>query len=94
MSQSSPQLRRGSLSVPAASVEAMADAVGRTVAQKMGLRPGSRAQVVNAPDAALAGLVLPALEVSDALTGDVDYLHLFVTTSDAMREAFPVLASI
>ncbi|WP_251838055.1 hypothetical protein [Oceanitalea stevensii] len=61
----------------------------RTVAEKMGVRAGSRAHVVGAPEAALAALDLP--ELDHAQGGDLDYAHLFVTRQDEMRAAFPPL---
>lgn len=39
----------------------------------------------------MCGYPLPALEISDVLDGELDYLHLFVRTQDAMRTRFPVL---
>ena len=60
----------------------------RTVAEKMGVRAGSRAHLVGAPADALAALDLPDLELTAELTGEFDYLHLFVTGQDEMRAAF------
>ncbi|MGW0502463.1 hypothetical protein [Micromonospora sp. NPDC003241] len=64
---------------------------GRTVAQKMGVKPGSRAYLDAAPTSAVEALRLPELDVTDTLTGEFDYLHLFVTTQEEMRHRFPVL---
>lgn len=52
----------------------------KTVAQKMGIKAGSRAYFCDAPADAIEALALPALAVSQRLTGRFDYLHLFVTT--------------
>lgn len=41
----------------------------RTVAQKMGVRPGSRAYVLGAPESALHALDLPDLQRPDRLGG-------------------------
>ena len=60
----------------------------RTVAQKMGIRPGMRASLCNAPETALAAMRLPELDLAEEPTGEFDYLHLFVVTQDAMREQF------
>ncbi|RNL87491.1 hypothetical protein [Halostreptopolyspora alba] len=62
-----------------------------TVARKMGVRAGARAHFAHAPPEVLRGMGLPELDVSGELDGEFDYLHLFVTTQDAMRRAFPEL---
>jgi len=64
----------------------------RTVADKMRIRAGSRAHIVDGPAAVVAAMALPDLESTDDLVGEFDYLHLFVTTQDAMRHGFPPLA--
>lgn len=63
----------------------------RSVAEKMRLRPGWTAHFVNAPEDVLERMGLPRLERVDPLRGEVDYLHLFVTTRVQMREQFPAL---
>lgn len=63
----------------------------RTVAQKMGIKPGWRTCVVGAPAGVVDTLGLPPLDVVDELTGQFDYLHLFVKTQEKMRECFPAL---
>ncbi|GEP39988.1 DUF3052 domain-containing protein [Nocardioides psychrotolerans] len=63
----------------------------RTVAMKMGIKPAWRTHVVGAPDGVLETLGLPPLEMVPELTGDFDYLHLFVTAQAAMRVEFPRL---
>lgn len=67
------------------------DMTSRTVAQKMGIKPGWRAHLVGAPAGVLDGLGLPPLDVELELTGEFDYLHLFVRTQEEMREVFPTL---
>ena len=62
----------------------------RTVAEKMGLRPGWTAHFVGAPAGVPESMGLPPLEIVP-LDGQVDYLHLFVTTQVQMREEFPAL---
>lgn len=44
----------------------------RTVAQKMGIKPGWTAHLVNAPDRAASALGLPELEMIEHLTGELD----------------------
>lgn len=63
----------------------------RTVAQKMGIKEGSRAHLVGAPDGVLAGIRLPELDLPGELTGPFDYLHLFTTGQRQLREGFPEL---
>ncbi|MGH8914686.1 MAG: hypothetical protein ACRDZM_09255 [Acidimicrobiia bacterium] len=69
----------------------MPQATSKTVAQKMGIKPASRAHIVNAPAPAAAAIHLPDLDLADTLVGEFDYLHLFVTTQDDMRHGFPKL---
>jgi hypothetical protein len=61
----------------------------RTVAQKMGLRPGSRAVLLGAPDSARDAMNLPDLDRRSSLRGQFDYIHLFVRTAAEMRRRFP-----
>lgn len=63
----------------------------RTVAQKIGIKPGWRAHVVGAPEGVLETLGLPPLVLEDEPTGELDYVHLFVVTQHQMRERFPAL---
>ncbi|WP_150461257.1 hypothetical protein [Nesterenkonia ebinurensis] len=60
----------------------------RTVAQKMGIKPGARAYLRDAPAAAVAAMGLPDLDLPETVTGEFDYLHLFVITQNEMREQF------
>ncbi|WP_235997543.1 DUF3052 domain-containing protein [Nocardiopsis coralli] len=63
----------------------------RTVAQKMGIRPGSRAHLAHAPADAVHALDLPELDLRQELDGTFEFLHLFTTTQEHMRTRFPVL---
>ena len=73
----------------------------RTVAQKMGIKPGTRARLVAAPPSAVAAMHLPQLAIPpdggppDAIPpddgGTFDYLHLFTTTQAGMQDSFPGL---
>ena len=65
----------------------------RSVAQKMGVREGSRAFFANAPAEAMEAIGLPALEISENLDGDYDYIHVFSTTRAEMDQTFPTLKS-
>ena len=63
----------------------------RTVAQKMGVKPGARAHFVGAPAVALSAMELPDLDVVDELEGGFDYIHYFAVTQEDMRRTFPTL---
>lgn len=65
--------------------------MSRTVAQKMGVKDGMRACLVDAPASAVEAMDLPSLVTRESLRGIFDYLHLFVTSQTAMDAAFPVL---
>ena len=60
----------------------------RTVSQKMGVRSGARAYLKNAPDDAVESLSLPEVERSKRLSGEFDYLHLFVKKQAQFTRAF------
>ena len=63
----------------------------RTVAMKMGIKPGSRAFFCNAPHSALMAMQLPNLELVYELMGSFDYLHLFISTRAEFILHFPLL---
>lgn len=63
----------------------------RTVAQKMGIKSGARAHLRDAPASVVAAMALPALELPDVVAGEFDYLHLFITTQERLREQFGAL---
>ena len=63
----------------------------KSVAQKMGLKPGHRAYFQHAPASALEAVGLPELKVETVLDGEFDYIHLFTTTQAELDELFPRL---
>lgn len=63
----------------------------RTVAEKMRVRTGVRARLIDAPDAARAAMRLPELDEPAALDGEFDYLHLFVTSQAQLVDRFAPL---
>ncbi len=67
------------------------ESASRTVAQKMGIKHGSRAHLVGTPPPAFVAMKLPALVESPDLDGEFDYLHLFTTSQASLEEAFPTL---
>lgn len=58
----------------------------------MGIKPDGRTNLVGAPDGVFDALGMPPLQIDPDLTGEFDYVHLFVRTQAAMREEFPRLA--
>lgn len=71
----------------------MAPTTHRTVAQKMGVKAGSRAHLADAPAAAVAAMDLPSLELASDLHGEFDYLHVFVLTQEDLDRRFALLKS-
>ena len=65
--------------------------MSRTVSQKMGLKEGMRAFLLNAPASALRAMQLPELNTSGNLLGEFDYAHLFTTSQAEMDVNFPKL---
>ncbi|WP_299575767.1 hypothetical protein [uncultured Williamsia sp.] len=63
----------------------------RTVAQKMGIRTGSRALLRGAPASAVAAMMLPTLDLVDTPTPGLDHVHLFVRTQQQLRSEFATL---
>jgi hypothetical protein len=64
--------------------------VMKTVAEKMGVKSGSRAILVNAPEDAVLAMQLPDINTTQA-TGKFSYIHLFVITQANMHKHFPKL---
>lgn len=65
----------------------------RTVAEKMGLKAGSRAYFISAPSDAHAAMKLPELDIPASLEGMFDHIHLFVSMKSDLNEQFPTLKS-
>jgi len=65
--------------------------MSKTVSEKMGLKAGTRAIFVNAPEAALVAIDPPTLDVASELAGGFDYIHLFARTQKELDDAFPRL---
>ena len=61
----------------------------RTVADKMGIKPGIRALLRHAPDGIADDLKLPDVSLETRLSGVFGYLHLFVTQVDDLNAEFP-----
>ena len=63
----------------------------RTISQKMGIRSGMRTHLEMAPEGLLHHIAAPDLEVDSRLTGEFDYLHLFVRSQQEMESSFSKL---
>lgn len=62
--------------------------MSRTVAQKMGVKQGTRAVLVHAPKDAVKEMDLPALDLVSTMRGRFGYIHLFVRTAAEMKSQF------
>src|ERR687894_285859 len=75
----------------------MGAAVSRTVSKKLGIKEGTRAIFLNAPEAARGAIDPPSLDVASELAGEFDYIHGFVesktlsvdATWSAMKFTYP-----
>ncbi len=63
----------------------------KSVAAKMGLKPGMRSHFVSAPNEALADIGLPPLRTVDHLDGLFDYIHLFAIDQLLLDKSLPIL---
>lgn len=61
----------------------------KSVSEKMGIKPGSRAILINAPAEILQAIELPDLEFGTKLEGDFDYIHLFANSQAVLHEQLP-----
>ncbi len=63
----------------------------KTVSQKMGIKENSRAFFINAPDEAIDGIKLPEIDVLKTMSGEFDYIRLFVKNQSEYKDIFPKL---
>ncbi len=65
----------------------------RSLADKLGLRPGQKACFPNPPPGYLEklGPLPPGLELAPALTGPLDFIQFFATGYAALEASFPAL---
>lgn len=66
----------------------------KSVSAKMGIKPGARALLINAPTEAVQAIELPALELETNLQGDFDYIHLFAVNQATLRDQLPTLKDL
>jgi hypothetical protein len=69
----------------------MGAAMSESVSKKIGIKEGTRAIFVNAPEAARGAIDPPSLNVASELTGEFDYIHLFARTQAELDDTFPKL---
>ena len=60
----------------------------KTVSQKMGIKENSRVFFINAPSDAIDGMKLPEIDIAKRLTGEFDYIHLFVKNQTEYKDKF------
>jgi hypothetical protein len=63
----------------------------KTISEKMGIKENARTLFINAPIDAIDGMKLPEIVIVEKLTGDFDYIHLFVKNQSEYKEKFPEL---
>lgn len=63
----------------------------KLVSEKLGIKPGSRAILVNAPASAVRAIKLPPLKKAARLTGEFDYIHFFAYTQAELDRKLAVL---
>lgn len=63
----------------------------KSVSEKMGIKPGVRAILINAPMNATEAMDLPTLDFTTELRGSFGYIHLFVDSQTALHEMFPIV---
>ena len=61
------------------------------VSKKLGIKEGTRAIFLNAPEAARGAIDPPSLDVASELAGEFDYIHLFARTQAELDDTFPRL---
>ncbi len=60
----------------------------KTVAEKMGIKKGSKAYFKDAPSDAVTSIDLPDIELAEKLSGEFDYIHLFVKQQSEQKNVF------
>jgi hypothetical protein len=69
----------------------MGAVMSEIVSKKMGIKEGTRAIFLNAPEAARRAIDPPSLDVASELAGEFDYIHLFARTQAELDDTFPKL---
>lgn len=65
----------------------------KSVAQKMGIKESSRSLFINAPTDIVEEMKLPKIDIVQKISGEFDYIHLFVKNQQEYLKEFPKLKS-
>ena len=63
----------------------------KSASEKMGVKEKSRAFIQNGPVEVIIEMKLPEIDLSKMLTGEFDYIHLFVKHQSEYEDIFPKL---
>ena len=63
----------------------------KTIAEKMGIKPGMRSLLLNAPERMSQTMQLPELELAAKLIKEFDYIHFFAKNLNDLKKNFPRL---
>lgn len=64
----------------------------KTLAQRLGFKPGMLAVVMGAPDDVMKELLmLPQVHIQKSLTPDADYIQFFAPEESVLQKEFPIL---
>ncbi len=63
----------------------------KSTAAKMGIKENMRAFFLDAPEESVNAIQLPFLDLDTNLTGEFDYIHLFVRNQTDFHKNFPAL---
>ena len=63
----------------------------KLISEKLGIKPGTRAILINAPASAVREMKLPELKKALRLTGEFGYIHFFAKTQSELIRKFPSL---
>lgn len=63
----------------------------KRVAEKIGIKPGSKSIAINAPDQFVEIIGAPDLQLSHRLFGDFNYIHFFAKNQADLDKRFPRL---
>lgn len=65
--------------------------MAKSITQKIGAKENMRSIFVNAPADAVEVITSPVLDIKKKLTGNFDYIHLFVKSQAEFHKKFPKL---
>lgn len=65
--------------------------MAKLVSEKLGIKPGSRAILINAPASAVRAIKLPPIKKAARLAGEFDYIHFFARSQAELDKKLPSL---